>query len=57
MSLPDDEADLEASRAPLMDHLVELRGRLIICAWALGIGFLLCFFVAKDIYLAPASAI
>ena len=52
MSLPDDEADLEASRAPLMDHLVELRGRLIICAWALGIGFLLCFFVAKDIYLA-----
>jgi sec-independent protein translocase protein TatC len=25
-----DEAEIEASRAPLMDHLIELRGRLVI---------------------------
>ena len=34
-----DESEIEASRAPLMDHLIELRGRLIICAAALAVGF------------------
>jgi sec-independent protein translocase protein TatC len=46
---PDDE--IEASRAPLLDHLIELRGRLIICAAALGLGFVICFFFATDIYI------
>lgn len=41
----DDEAEIEASRAPLMEHLVELRRRLITCIVALGVGFLICFFV------------
>ena len=49
MSVPDD-ADIEASRAPLMDHLVELRQRLIICAAALVVGFMACFFVSKQLY-------
>jgi sec-independent protein translocase protein TatC len=35
----DDDAEIEASRAPLLDHLVELRRRLIICAAALVVGF------------------
>ena len=48
----DDEADIEASRAPLMDHLVELRQRLIICIVALVAAFLLCFFFSQQIYLA-----
>ena len=38
MSIPSDEAEIEASRAPLMEHLVELRQRLITCAVALVLG-------------------
>lgn len=45
-----DEAEIEASRAPLLDHLVELRKRLIICVGALIVGFGVCFFFADDIY-------
>ncbi|MEM9749519.1 MAG: twin-arginine translocase subunit TatC [Pseudomonadota bacterium] len=48
--------EVDASRAPLMDHLVELRRRLIIAFAALGVGFFLCFFVAETIFnilLAP----
>jgi sec-independent protein translocase protein TatC len=51
MSIPSDEAEIEASRAPLMEHLVELRQRLIICAVALVLGFLLCFTFSKQIYI------
>jgi len=50
VSLVDDEADIEASRAPLLDHLVELRRRLIICAAALAVAFLVCFYFSQDIY-------
>jgi sec-independent protein translocase protein TatC len=46
-----DESEIEASRAPLLDHLIELRGRLIICAAALAVGFVVCFFFATDIYI------
>ena len=48
---PRDEAHIEASRAPLMEHLVELRQRLIVCVVALIIGFGVCFAFAKQIYL------
>ena len=51
MSVHDDEADIEASRAPLLEHLVELRQRLIVCASALLIAFMVCFAFSKDIYL------
>ena len=51
MSLDRDESEIEASRAPLMEHLVELRARLIVCAIALALGFVLCYFFAKDIYI------
>jgi sec-independent protein translocase protein TatC len=47
----DDEADIEASRAPLLEHLIELRRRLIICIAALGVGFIACFFLSKQILL------
>jgi sec-independent protein translocase protein TatC len=52
VTYPDDEAEIEASRAPLLDHLIELRKRLIVCALALMVGFVLCFAFSKDIYLA-----
>src|SRR6202163_1712251 len=42
--------DIEASKAPLMDHLIELRSRLIKALLAFGIAFIVCFFFAKWIY-------
>ena len=33
--------DIEASKAPLMDHLIELRSRLIKALLAFGIAFIL----------------
>lgn len=46
-----DEAEIEASRAPLLDHLVELRSRLIVCVVAMALGFALCFAFSRQIYL------
>lgn len=46
-----DEAEIEASRAPLMDHLIELRGRLLICVVAFIVAFIGCFAVADKLYL------
>jgi sec-independent protein translocase protein TatC len=42
--------DIEASRAPLIDHLIELRGRLVRAMIAVVIAFVFCFFFAKQIY-------
>lgn len=42
--------DIEATKAPLMDHLIELRSRLIKALLAFGIAFIFCFFFAKQIY-------
>ena len=42
--------DIEATKAPLMDHLVELRSRLIKAVLAFAVMFALCFVFAKDIY-------
>lgn len=51
MSVRDDDSEIEASRAPLLDHLAELRQRLIICGVALLVGFVICFALSKEIYL------
>jgi sec-independent protein translocase protein TatC len=51
VSASPDEAEIEASRAPLMEHLVELRERLIVCAAAIVVAFLLCFFFSQQIYI------
>ena len=45
-----DETEIEASRAPLLDHLVELRRRLVICCAALVVGFIVCFIYADPLY-------
>jgi len=42
--------DIEASRAPLIEHLIELRSRLIRAMIAIVIAFIGCFFFAKQIY-------
>ena len=51
MSISDTEKDeIEKSSAPLMEHLIELRRRLI---WSIGgffVAFLVCFFFAKKLF-------
>jgi sec-independent protein translocase protein TatC len=42
--------DIEATKAPLMDHLIELRSRLIKAILAFFLAFIVCFFFAKRIY-------
>jgi sec-independent protein translocase protein TatC len=42
--------EIEATKAPLMDHLIELRSRLIKALLAFGLTFIICFVFAKDIY-------
>ena len=49
MTAAQDEAEIEASRAPLLDHLIELRQRLIVCAAALVVGFLATFVFATPL--------
>lgn len=44
------KADIEATQAPLMDHLIELRARLIKALIAFVLMFIVCFFFAKNIY-------
>jgi sec-independent protein translocase protein TatC len=48
---PDDEAEIEASRAPLLEHLTELRTRLIICVVALIAAFFFCYAFSRPLYL------
>jgi sec-independent protein translocase protein TatC len=50
MSREDDEKEIEATKAPLMEHLIELRSRLIKALAALAVAFIVCFFFAGDIY-------
>ncbi len=50
MSREDDEKEIAATKAPLMEHLIELRSRLIKALIAFAIAFVGCFFFAKTIY-------
>jgi sec-independent protein translocase protein TatC len=45
-----EEDEIEASKAPLMTHLIELRSRLIKALGAFFIAAIVCFFFAKQIY-------
>ena len=44
------EDEVEAEKMPLIQHLVELRNRLLWSIGALVIGFVLCYVVAEEIY-------
>ena len=46
----EDEKEIEATKAPLMEHLIELRSRLIKALAAFAIAMVICFFFAKQIY-------
>src|SRR5947209_19306169 len=45
-----DEKEIESTNAPLMEHLIELRERLIKALIAFVLTFIVCFFFAGDIY-------
>jgi sec-independent protein translocase protein TatC len=46
----EDDDDVEASRAPLLDHLLELRTRIIWALLAVALAFAVCFYFALPIY-------
>src|SRR5580765_6336772 len=50
MATSEEEAELESSKAPLLEHLVELRSRLVKSLIAFLVAFIICFFFAKSIY-------
>jgi sec-independent protein translocase protein TatC len=42
--------DLDESRAPLLDHLLELRRRLLYCIAAIALAFFVCWYFAENIF-------
>lgn len=44
------QEEIDASKAPLLDHLIELRQRLIWSLAAVGLAFAVCFVFARQIY-------
>ncbi len=42
--------DIDETQAPLLDHLIELRARLMRCIMALAAAFAVCFYFADDIF-------
>ena len=46
-----DDEEIEASRAPLLDHLAELRDRLMRVLLCVVVGVVICFFFADKLFL------
>lgn len=44
------DPDIDASKAPLLDHLIELRRRLLWSFAAVAVAFCVCFYFARDIF-------
>ena len=42
--------DIDETQAPLLDHLIELRARLVRCVFALAIAFAVCMYFADEIF-------
>lgn len=48
--MSDDEVEIDASRAPLLDHLVELRRRLLYCIAAVAVAFGVSLYFSEPIF-------
>ncbi len=44
------QQDIDATKAPLMEHLIELRKRLIWAVVAIVIAFIVCFYFSRELY-------
>jgi sec-independent protein translocase protein TatC len=42
--------EIDQAQAPLLDHLIELRGRLLRCIAGLGVSFAVCLYFADEIF-------
>jgi sec-independent protein translocase protein TatC len=42
--------EIDATKAPLIDHLIELRQRLLWAIIAIGLAFVVCIYFAQDVY-------
>ena len=42
--------DIDDTKAPLMEHLIELRRRLMWCLAALAVAFFVCLYFARNIF-------
>lgn len=50
MSAKNEDDEIDKSSAPLIEHLIELRSRLIWAIVAFFVAFLICFFFAREIF-------
>ncbi len=50
VSEPDEREDIDDSKAPLLEHLIELRKRLVRSLWAFALAFVVCYAFANEIY-------
>jgi sec-independent protein translocase protein TatC len=50
MTVANPEEDIDQTKAPLMEHLIELRRRLIYCIITVLVFFIICYAFAQDIY-------
>src|SRR3974390_1985399 len=50
MAVANPEDDIDQTKAPLIDHLIELRRRLIYCLVTIAVCFAFCYAFAQDIY-------
>lgn len=50
MTTKEEDDEIESSKAPLIEHLAELRSRLLKSVVAILVCFLICFFFAQDIF-------
>jgi sec-independent protein translocase protein TatC len=46
----DEDKELEEGKMPLLDHLIELRNRLMYSMIAVGLAFAVCYYFKEDIY-------
>jgi sec-independent protein translocase protein TatC len=50
MAVANPEEDLDQTKAPLIEHLIELRRRLIYCVITVLFFFIICYIFAQDLY-------
>ena len=50
MTVADSDEEIDQTKAPLLDHLIELRRRLIYCVIAVCVSFVFCYAFSNQIY-------